>query len=855
MATVYKNNIPYSDDNGAVKDWAELQALGQILSASITTNRPGDWRLTCNGSEVRSFAGLPSAMTALYELYVEGGGGDFNTFTVTVNPALDMSTISTEDDTLTISGVGHTWESYSGSPQVVCLSTTNAELSRTSVTGTETVSLPEGTTRVLIGSAGAVPVFETLTTVETYVHVADRRPMFVSAWGSQKMTQGPAGNVASTGENWGVNQQNYRKAPVPGSADSAFTSTSTNGPLAWSTNNHLNTDRPLDLGFERITYSFISGWTCLREWNGDVLDGKDGRSDAPQPHYPSNGYGGLFNTQATVYTDDTNTPGSFTSFTPFTDTGLPAAQGGTKGDLKRCWQETVTAAKNKIIAKGGTPEVIAYAGYRPFYTDNTMSTINRELLGYSKQTDRGGWTGTGGAPGYTPTPGQITSENPGYSNSDAAFHDWWGYELEGLRGMGFDGIGLDTGAAMWWNSNSMTGAALGGSPAEGTSPGSSRLHDIFYSYGMAAQVEAVNWDGRGNTTKPWGGADGTDDNNAGEIYEVGPAWGLAGTTVGWVGRTQDSHELVSWNGESVSPGDGTLYANVYNKDGLLTPGTATVGDPVEGGCAVPLIGPTGKGTEVHTIWRFNNVVINTLFANFTWDAIKQIMWDFHDAGLILGSGGSTAVTVTDKDGTSVTAKEFNEYILDLAANPTQSRPGSEPPPDPNPLPDGINARITKTAGSPTNLVATSNGWLRANNAYSSFQSATATAPTQDSSYPRIRVSGTGPSRDCFVDINFATDTARTNFIDNENDSTQMRIRLEVQDANGTRIALAESDPLVTDANPWPPSASNTRVEVKLDVDDFIEGTAPEPGSSALDWDGQDEGWVLNGGYIIEFFTP
>ena len=90
MATLYKNNIPYSDDNGAVKKWAELEALGQIISASITTNRPGDWRLTCNGSEVRSFAGLPSAMTALYELYIEGGGGDFEAFTVSVTPTLDL---------------------------------------------------------------------------------------------------------------------------------------------------------------------------------------------------------------------------------------------------------------------------------------------------------------------------------------------------------------------------------------------------------------------------------------------------------------------------------------------------------------------------------------------------------------------------------------------------------------------------------------------------------------------------------------------------------------------------------------------------------------------------------------------
>lgn len=851
MATLYKNNIPYSDNNAAVTRWASDNSVGTVSSASIDGVRIGQWDLTVNGSVVRSFAGAPSAMTGLYELFKAGGGDDasFSVFIMAVTPTTDMTDVDVTATQLTITG--HTWEDYSGRPMVIFYDGNNRVISSISVTGSEVVTIPANTDRIVVGASGATPVFYSPIEIPPYVHVADRRPMFVSAWASQKMTQGPAGSVASTGENWGVNQQNYRKAPVSGSADSAFTSTATNGPLAWSTANHLNTDRPLDLGFERITYSFISGWTCLREWNGDVLDGNGGRSGAPQPHYPSNAYGGLFNTQTTVYTDDTNTPGSFTSFTPFTDTGLPAAQGGTKGDLERCWQETVTAAKNKIIAEGGTPEVIAYAGYRPFYTDNTMSTLDRGLIGYSKQSDRGGWTGTGGAPGYTPTPGQVTNGNPGYSNSNAAFINWWGYELEGLQGMGFDGIGLDTGAAMWWNANGMTGVAEN----EGDSPGSPRLHDIFYSYGMAAQVEAVNWDGRGQTTKPWGGADGTGDNNAGEIYEVGPAWGLAGTTVGWVGRTQDSHELVSWNGESVSPGDGTLYANVYNKDGLLTPGTATVGDPVEGGCAVPLIGPTGKGTEVHSIWRFNNAVINALFANFTWDAIKQIMWDFHDAGLILGSGGSTAVTVTDKDGTSVTAKEFNEYVLDLAANPTQVRPGSVPPPNPNPLPAGVAARLIKPAASITNLDVSAQGWLEANNAYETLESATASTPTQGNFYPRLRVSGTGVSRICNVDVDFGTSTVRDNFLDVENDSGVMKLRLTVTDAVGTVLAIAESDVIDQDANPWPPSPTNGRIQVKLDVASFTTGTAPNAGDSVSNWDGLGEGWVLDGGYTIEFINP
>jgi hypothetical protein len=599
----------------------------------------------------------------------------------------------------------------------------------------------------------------------------------------------------------------------------------------------VGTDKPLDLGFERFTFSFISGWTCLV-----------GSED--QPHYPSNPYSGLEQTTTQVMTNPTSTTGSFSSDTPFTDTG---DQNGTPGDMKACWAATVADMKQRITAEGGTPEIIAYAGYRPLYTNNQMTAIDRTLMGYSKQADRGGWTGTGTSPGYSPTPGQSTTGRPGYSNTDEAFNDWWGYELEGIRDLGFDGIGLDTGAAMWWNTAGMTGDA----GTEGDFPGSPRLYNLFYSYGIAAQVEAVNWNGGGDTTKPWGGSDGTDDNNAGEIYEQGPAWGLAGTTVGWVGRTQDSHELLSWNGTSVAPSDGTLYANVYNREGLSGSQTAaftTVGDPLVGGSKIPLVGPTGKGTEVHSIWRFNNSVINILFDTFSWTAIQQIVWDFHNAGFVLSAGGSTTASVTDKDGVTVTAATFFQYLLDLADGVITERPGANPPADPNQLPLGINARLKREVGDPTNIVATTSGWLRANTSYTNIQSATATVPIQDGNYPRIRVTGSGASRDCNIDVAFGSTTARDNFLA-ENDPTSMCVRLTVTDINGTIIGMGESDPLTTDGSPWPPSATNDRIQTKIDVDDFIVGIAPNNGSSEVDWDGINEGYILNGGYTIEFFTP
>ena len=851
MTTLYKNNIPYSTGNAAVVKWADEQALGSVLSASIDKIREGHWDLTVNSAVVRSFAGAPSAMTALYELFIDGGGGPaaFDSFTVTVSPVIDMTGVTISDDTVTISG--HVWEDYSGQPQVVFLDDDNRELARINVSGIESVSIPANTERMLFGSSGAVPVFFSSLEIPVYVFTADRRPMFVSAYASQKMKPGPAGTANAVGETWGQNTMNYRKCPVAGSPDSAFTSTATNGPLAWSGNNHTQTDGPLDVGFERITYSFISGWSCLSEFNGQPLDGVAGRSGAPMPHYPSNAYGGLFATECQVATDDSNTPPTYISQTPYTDTGL---QSGTKGDLKRCWEETVAAAKAKITAVGGTPEVICYAGYRPFYTDDTMLTLDRNTIGYSKQTDRGGWNGTAGSPGYTPTPGQTTPGRPGYSNSDAAFNDWWGYELNGLREMGFDGIGLDTGAAMWWNSAGMTGAA----GTEGNTQGTPRLHDIFYSYGMAAQVEAVNWDGRGATTKPWGGADGTLDSNAGEIYEQGPCWGLAGTTVGWVGRTQDSHEILAWNGSSISPGDGTLYASVYNREGLSGAQTqpTTLGDPLLGGCAVPLVGPTGKGTEVHSVWRWNNSIILTLFQNFTWTAIKQIIWDFHNAGFIVSMGGATRSPdhdTTDIEGTTVTPKMFMDYLLSLYDGTTSERPGANPPPPPAGTPGVLASAIREYDEANPMQCLGGNGWLLANASYTTITGSGDILPVNNGTYTRLRSSGAFASMDLWCDFNFGTEAARDAFLAlPEVDTSTMIVRLTVTDEFDNVLSYGESEPFAVNgtgvANP-----GSANLQMKIDTDEWLQGVQPSPGSGNTDWVGKPEGWKLGSGVKVELY--
>jgi hypothetical protein len=822
MGTLYKNNIPYSNDNGAVQEWAAAQSAGAISSAAIIKAQAGNWSLEVNSSEIRTFAGAPSAMTALYELFIAGGGtsGAFDGLSLTVTPALDMSDVTVTDTTLTIAGF--VWEDFSGSPQVIFLDSGNSEISRVDVSGTEEVTIPALVARIIFGSAGASPVFFSPTGVDPYVYVADRRPAFFAAYASQTMVQGPAGTGTTPGENWGVNRQDYRLAPVPGSADSAFTSTATNGPLAWSTNNHLSVDRPVDLGFERLSYSFLSGWTCV---------------DQNQPHYPSNAYAGFDQATAKVMTNEVTDIGSFTSTNPFTDDGL---QTGTRGDLKRCWVEVVAAAKQAVLDAGGSnPEVIAYTGYRPLYTDSSMTAIDRTLMGYSKQSDRGGWTGTGDAPAYTPTPGQSTPGRPGYSNSTEAFVDWWGYELDGLREMGFDGVGLDTGAGMWWNAEGMTGAA----GTDGNIPGSPRLHNIFKSYGMAVQVEAVNWEDTGVTRRPWGGADGA-------IYEQGPCWGLAGTTVGWVGRTQDSSEVLSWSGESVSPSDGTLYTNVYNRDGNEN---ATIGDPLSGGTVMPIIGPNGIGTEVHSVWRWDNPsVLRPLFAAFSWMAVKQIIYDYHNAGLVCSSGGSTSATMTDKDGTVVTAKEFNEYILDLSNNVYPTRPGNAPP-APDPVPPGVFLTMERQVGDPVDMTASGQGWLQGNSSYTTITGYNDILPIQNGQYPRLRSSGSGSSLDVWADMRFSSEAQRDAFLANPDiDLDTMCVRVVIRDGSNQVISKGESEPFnVNSTGVANPGSSN--LQMKIDFDEWVEGAAPTGGTSATDWVGKPEGWALDSSVYFEVY--
>ena len=884
MATTYKNNIPYSDNNAAVTRWATDNSVGTVSSASIDAVRVGQWDLTVNGSVVRSFAGAPSAMTGLYELFKAGGGDDasFSLFSLTVTPIIDMTGVDVTDTEITITG--HTWEDYSGRPMVIFYDGDNRVISSISVTGTEVVSIPANTDRIVVGAAGAIPVFYTSIEIPIYVWTVDRRPMFVAAYASQKMEkvngsgQEIAGNGNGVGPTWGVNQTAWRRAPLAGSPENLFTDPATNGPLNYVQGIFTNPDQPIDLGFERMNISFISGWTNLKNSVSD--------DDDVQGHYPSNPYSGLELSETQVMMKSDSTVNSFTSYTPFTPTGEQSGDAqnpNPKGDMKKCWTVAVADLKQDIINKGGDPQIICYAGYRPLYTDNTMASIDRTLLGYSTQSDRGGWTGTGDSPGYTPTPGQntpVSAERPvGYSSSDEAFSAWWDYELDGVRELGFDGIGLDTASGMWWNAANMTGVGNAPNGDYGNVDGSPRLWDFFKDRGLFTQAEAVTWEALEYTTKPWSGSDAP-------TYEQGAYWGLAGTTVGWVGRTLDSLAIYGWSGLSSGPNDGTLPASVYNFDQL---NVATLGDPVEGGLTIDR-----NTTEVHSIWRWGNVVFQSLLGTFTWPAMCQIMYDFHSAGFVVGSGGSTTNTMTDAAGQTITAKEFNEWVVRLSLADTDplnpealaSRPdlaffnsdsafdsyrlglgGQIQPPPVIDLPPDVLTRVSREQDDAAgDLVVTTGtvGYLRADSNYSFIYGGN-NLPTNEAERPQLRVAG----NDLWVDIRFSSPTYRDNFIksfaDDPNDANayadgraKLRLHLKVTDQAGDYVFEGITEPHITSGKTSNDGTVNLQMKIRMNNPQDWIGTGaqwthvPATQGTEPNLAGYPEGLRKNCGVVIDF---
>jgi hypothetical protein len=623
MATLYKDNIPYTDDNAAVETYAAAEVLVAVTSAVIANTAGSTYSLTINGSLVGEYDGAPTAMTVLYAAYIANGGAAWEAFSITT-PALDMSSMTMSSTTMTIAG--HVWEDYSGAPRVVCLDANNAILSDVTPTGTGVVTITNGTDRIWIGGAGASPTIPLLIT--PFVFVVDRRPIFQAGYATQ--------TYSSTGDiKYGVNNVNYRKTPATGAT---MTNTATNGKLAWLTD---KVKPAADEGFERFHLTNIAGWTSFSDQGND------------QPHFPSNSYTGLALTSVDVYINQNDTTGAITQATPFTNDGL--STGATIGDNKEAWAAGVTALKSWVT---GTPEVTSYQGYRPCYGELAMTTLKKDILGYSKaSTNAAGWTGTGNSPGFTPEPGYDGAA--GFSSSTAAFAAWFDEEIAGLKTLGFDGIGLDTGTRVFDNSGGRAnGTELGTTNPDGL-VGDDRLTTYFNDQGLKPVFESVGLDtwthGGGKSAAP-----ATDGRYADAAY-----WGYFGSWWGYEGLV-NGEEVVTAHydkagGSVESPSGGYFF------DTNLCGNAANAA-------------AFGAEAEVHVIFQWGTGTYMTRIMQGTagdaasgngvgWLGMRQIMWDIHDAGAIVSFAGSMSTTI---DG--ITPATAAAFVLSLYTNPTQARP-------------------------------------------------------------------------------------------------------------------------------------------------------------------------------------
>lgn len=486
-----------------------------------------------------------------------------------------------------------------------------------------------------------------------YDFVSDRRPMYVVGYATSNMS----GSEITFGTG---NSTTKRKTPLTSASDSDFLDPAQNGRINW-----INGDAAsaISYGFERVNYSNIAGWTSVSGSNTDwpALAGNY------QPHYPSNPYTGMSLTEATYMANATTTVGAVTLDTPFTvggysndDTANKGATDTTPGDQKKAWAAAVAHTKSLITTEGGTPEVIAYCGYRPLWTDKTQTAFDKTLLGYSKPStgNETAWDGLDpNSPGWSPEPGWDGVG--GTSSSSETFSSWFDEEAAGLYSLGFDSIGLDTGARVWKNS---AGMSKGASGCEFTNDydafdGDDRLIEVFNGYGMKPYFESVPLDRWTHMTSydktklvPMTGNDGV-------AYTKAAYWALFGSWWGYVGDggfNEFNNTLTGWAASGGS---------VFNP--TQTDGGATVGDPNLAGA-----GKFAANTEVHCVVRWGADETNAVLAlTDGWLKLRQMLYDFHDAGIIVSASANATTTYN-----GVTAAEFYQFIQDLADGTQATRP-------------------------------------------------------------------------------------------------------------------------------------------------------------------------------------
>ena len=412
----------------------------------------------------------------------------------------------------------------------------------------------------------------------------------------------------------------------------------TNGKLAWLQD---KIKPAADGGFERFHLTNIAGW---------VSDSNLGNN---QPHFPSNSYTGLALTQAPMYVEEDSTAGALMQDTPFTDSGMSA---GTPGDNAEAWTAGVAALKSWVTT--GTPEITSYQGYRPCYVDNTMQEFRKDLLGYSKSsTTAAGWTGTPGSPGFTPEPG---FDGPGgFTTLPSTMAAWFDEEFIGLRSLGFDGIGLDTGTRVWDNAGGRAnGTELGTVRPDGLV--SSALVDYFDTWGIKPVFEGVGLDtwtqGAGKSAAP-----ATDGRYGASAY-----WAYFGSWWGYEGLV-NGEQVVTAHFDKASTGSVESPSGGYFFDTGLCGNAANAA-------------AFGAEAEVHCIFQWGTGTYMTRIMQGTagdaasgngvgWTGMKQIMWDMHSAGAIVSLAGSMTTTI---DG--ITPAMAMAFVLSLYTDPSQARP-------------------------------------------------------------------------------------------------------------------------------------------------------------------------------------
>jgi len=511
----------------------------------------------------------------------------------------------------------------------------------------------------------------------------DRRPLYAEAYGAARSERGDR-------ERWGVASIGYRRTPLAGSPEADFNNVQKNGRLLWVRN---QTRDLIPLGYKRYSFTNIQGWT--------TYDAGGGNSPAVfQPHFPSNPFSGLELTEAKVYLNQLGTDFHI-SPTPFTNNGsngfsdpnsIPA---GTPGDNKASWTAAISFLRNELAANSvplQDQQVVAYTGYRPTYTDKSMTQVDRSLLGVSKQSNRGSggdrWSGEGDSPAYTPDVG-FDGERPGYSYSVEGFDDWWGLEVAGCKTLGFDSIGLDTGTLMYMNSGGMYNTGVGDKEV-GIRQGNTDLHNLFKeNYGVRTFTEAValNYGINPKDPVPWTSADQNND----QSYTAGAMWAYFGSWWGYVGADNnlDTYGTSGTNGIIGEPVGGKVWFNDGNQQ----------------------IGEFGSSfnpatSEVHCVFQWNDGITSYATAKVIrqrgWTVMKQIMYDYHQAGIVVSVGGRFFMESGGYlDGTTnqrVTSDMFFGFVQDLSNNLITERPR------PHTLRDRIGAGTNQAAFVPDEIL-------------------------------------------------------------------------------------------------------------------------------------------------------